>query len=142
MGKKGLSIFVFAGVLLLFAGLVSAKNVSKRALSDTQLVKDLQYTGAAAKRDPFGLPLVLERHFFTPKNVIDKNKKEAEIKLPQIKLQGIIWNSKRAQAIVNGSVMKVGDYIDNFEIKEITKQNLILFFKGKEYKYDVGRSKF
>ena len=55
------------------------------------------------------------------------------VKIPKIDVQGIIWSKTMPQVIINGDVMKAGDYIEEFQIKEVTQKGIILFYKGKEY---------
>lgn len=53
--------------------------------------------------------------------------------LPDLKLSGIIWNSDRPQAIVNGQVMDVGDIIGGAQIQEINKTGLSVLFQQKTF---------
>lgn len=51
--------------------------------------------------------------------------------LPQITIEGIIWNSDRPQAIVNGKVLDIGGTILQIHIKEIQKDQIKGLFYGK-----------
>lgn len=87
-------------------------------------VTKIEYVGHQTKRDPFGLPEDLAQYLAKPKVKI-----EDRIALPIVNLQGIIWSEKMPQVIINKQVMKVGDKIDQFEIREINKKGIILFYK-------------
>ena len=55
------------------------------------------------------------------------------VEIPNVELQGIIGSKHMPQAIISGSIMKVGDYIEDFQIQGISKDGVVLFLKGKEY---------
>jgi hypothetical protein len=112
-----------------------AASIVDKAKKDTfaeRSRKDIKYTGFEAKRNPFTLPDKLARVLEKP-GTLPGEEKEKTIKLPPIDIQGIIWAKNMPQAIVNNAVMKAGDYIGEFEIKEITRTGLILFYKGREF---------
>ncbi|MCM8812877.1 MAG: general secretion pathway protein GspB [Candidatus Omnitrophica bacterium] len=92
---------------------------------------ELVYTGQESKRDPFGVPAIIEDIFKKPDQV--KGLKLDVVKLPNVKIEGLILSKTMPQAIIDGAVKKVGDFIEDFEIKEITEQGIILFLKGREY---------
>jgi hypothetical protein len=92
--------------------------------------KEIKYTGYDAKRDPFAAPEKIAKMIEKPATVGDSGLK---VQLPRMELQGIIWAKNMPQVIINGAVMKVGDFIEEFEIKEITRTGIILFFKGRDY---------
>jgi len=94
--------------------------------------KDIKYTGFEAKTDPFMPPAQVAKLLEKPEKMIGFEL-EKPVELPNIELQGIIGSKKMPQAIISGSVMKVGDYIEDFQIKEISKNGVLLFLKGKEY---------
>ena len=93
---------------------------------------EIKYTGFEAKRNPFAPPQVVAKMLLKP-DKIDGFAKIESVKIPKIDLQGIIWSKTMPQVIINGSVMKAGDYIQEFQIKEVTRKGIILFHKGKEY---------
>jgi len=92
--------------------------------------KEIKYTGFDVKRDPFAAPEKIAKMIEKP---ADLDEAGTKIQLPKIELQGIIWAKNMPQAIINGAVMKVGDFIEEFEIKEISRNGIILFFKGRDY---------
>lgn len=43
---------------------------------------------------------------------------------PQFTVAGVVWNSKKPQAILNGQVVGVGDHVSNWAVSEITKEGV------------------
>lgn len=91
--------------------------------SQTQINKEIKYMGINY-RDPFA-------DFFP------EEKKVAEkIVLPDLKLTGLVWGTLKPRAIINGTVVGKGDWIQGVEIIDIQKQGLILRYKGEEFFMD------
>ncbi len=70
------------------------------------------------------------------KNQIIKNIKppkpvEKKKELPKVKINGLVWNSSRPQAIVNGDVLDIGDTIQSFKIVAIEKSGIDILYYGK-----------
>ncbi|MFH1459827.1 MAG: general secretion pathway protein GspB [Candidatus Omnitrophota bacterium] len=126
-----LAIF-FLAVLIFFGKVCFAENASEKEPASSLLKgRIVKYTGAEAKRDPFMLSQELERLIkLPPKQLIPK---DVQIILPKIELQGIVYKKGRPQAILNGCVINVGEYIEEFEVREITRNGIVLFYKGKEF---------
>ncbi len=55
------------------------------------------------------------------------------IKAPDVIVSGLIWNSDLPQAIINESIVTIGDKIDNFKIVEIHKDGIIILFSGLKF---------
>ena len=51
-------------------------------------------------------------------------------KLPTVSITGIIWNSRRPQAIINGRVIDIGDTIEDMKIIAIRKTGIDVSFRG------------
>jgi hypothetical protein len=56
---------------------------------------------------------------------------KAEPTPPAINISGLIWNSDRPQAIINGQVMDVGDMIGDAKIIKIKKSGIDYEFNGE-----------
>ena len=56
-----------------------------------------------------------------------------------IDVTGIVWNSKRPQAIVNNKVVSVGDKVNDYEVKAIKKSGVILKFSGQTIKIKIKK---
>ena len=52
--------------------------------------------------------------------------------LPNITINGIIWNSERPQAIVNGKIVDIGDTIAEIYITDIRKTGIDGRFDGRK----------
>jgi competence protein ComGC len=67
-------------------------------------------------------------------------KKEAELKLknpekpleppPLVKIEGLLWNTNKPQAIVAGRILNVGDEVEGFKILEIGKEGITIEYSG------------
>ena len=58
---------------------------------------------------------------------------EKEIVLPSIEITGIVWNTNRPQAIVNGHVVGIGDKIDDMVISDIRRSGIDILYLGKHF---------
>jgi len=47
-------------------------------------------------------------------------------------IEGLIWNSDMPQAIINGSVVKIGDYIEGVKIVGIDKKGITIDYEGQK----------
>ncbi|MCK4993657.1 MAG: hypothetical protein KAS13_01250 [Candidatus Omnitrophica bacterium] len=108
------------------------KVAEKKAETVKEARTEIKYTGFEAKRNPFAPPKEVAKMIAEP-YTIDGLKKIEIVKMPKVEVQGIIWSKSMPQVIINGDVMKVGDYIQDFQIKEVTRKGIILFHKGEEY---------
>ncbi len=57
---------------------------------------------------------------------------ESELPLPALTITGVVWNSKRPQAIINENVVDVGDEIEGVKIIGIKKTAIDVMFQGRE----------
>lgn len=140
--KNLFSLLVILAVVLLFNPHVFAAKPKPKAKGATEkkiekkIIKrakrEIKYTGFEAKTDPFMPPEKVAKMLEKPEKMIGFEE-EKPVQLPNIELQGIIGSKAMPQAIISGSVMKVGDYIEDFQIQEINQNGVILFLKGKEY---------
>jgi len=60
-------------------------------------------------------------------------KNAAEVKLPVLKVQGLIWGGNFPQAIINNKVVRVDDEVDGAKIVSIEKDGLWVSFNDKQY---------
>lgn len=56
---------------------------------------------------------------------------EKKKEIPKVKINGLVWNSTRPQAIVNGEVLDIGDKIQSFKIMAIKKTGIDISYYGK-----------
>ena len=81
----------------------------------------VEYTGDKF-RDPFGA-----------KQRTPEAHPEEELSRLSFVLQGIVWNAKMPQAVINNKVVRQGNQVEGAEIVEITKQGVKMRYKEKEF---------
>lgn len=57
----------------------------------------------------------------------------APVKPPQFTTSGMIWNTDRPQAILNGKVVNIGDTIENWTIIAISKKGVEVTYQNKTF---------
>ncbi|UCB57503.1 MAG: hypothetical protein JSV30_02670 [Candidatus Omnitrophota bacterium] len=124
--KKIMFCLGLLAVLSLIAGypLVRAQRTLKRQTGT------VEYTGRGL-RDPFESPFEL----FVPLEEVPKEKKRAPIAggLAHLVVQGMIWDSKIPQAIINNTVVRPGEVIEGAEILDIRKEGVYVLYEGNQY---------
>jgi hypothetical protein len=65
-----------------------------------------------------------------PVEEIQRLIEEKEGELPEFTVQGIVWEETFPQAIINNSVVKIGDKIEGAEILEIERDRIKLSYEG------------
>ena len=53
--------------------------------------------------------------------------------LPHFSVQGMVWGTQMPQAIINNSVVKVGETIAGAEVLDIRKEGVYLLYQGRQY---------
>lgn len=86
--------------------------------------KEVEYTSQDL-RDPFKSPLEMEK-------VLDKGV-APEAGLSHLKVQGMVWSSKMPQAIINNTVVRIGEVINGAEILDIRKEGIYVLYQGRQY---------
>ena len=51
------------------------------------------------------------------------------VPIPQFTLSGLIWNTKKPAAILNGKIVAVGDQVSSWSVSEITKEGVHVTFE-------------
>ncbi len=126
--KKIIFSFGFLSTLslILTHSLLRAQITSK--VSSTETVK---YTSQYL-RDPFQSPFEIIK----PKiEGLEPTESEPTIgyELPHLQVQGMVWGSKMPQVIINNTVVKVGEVIENAEILDIRKEGVYVLYEGRRY---------
>jgi len=52
---------------------------------------------------------------------------------PNLRISGLIWNSDRPQAIVNGQIVEVGGTIDSWKITDISKKGVEISYNDQTF---------
>lgn len=132
-----LSLFL----LCLFTGsttLFFYSDVLAQQRKDTSIRSRLHYRGADL-RDPFMDYLPKEKEIKISKVQEEKEKKERKSEeilttLSSFSVQGIAWGGKLPQAIIDGTVVKIGDIIKEAEVIDIDKEGVTLIYNDRRYK--------
>jgi hypothetical protein len=82
----------------------------------------VEYRGAQY-RDPF--------RDYLPKADLQKGKFQKQ--LGNIKVTGLIWDTDRPLAIINGKVCAIGDTVAGAKVIDINKKGVFLDFQGEIY---------
>ena len=53
------------------------------------------------------------------------------IPIPVFTLSGLIWNTKKPAAILNGKIVAIGDQVSNWSVSEITKEGVHVTFEDQ-----------
>lgn len=93
------------------------------------------------KPSPVPKPIFIRHkptHYKLPKLIILPKRKSQpvtglEVKLPDLKLQGVIVGEDIHQAIINDQVVPLLGTIEGARVDSVTKQGVELFFKGKKF---------
>jgi hypothetical protein len=80
----------------------------------------------AQPRDPIGET----RRPPERQQIITPERIEAPAPIPQLTITGLVWNSSRPQAIVNGQVVNQGDLISGVKVIRIHKRGIDIAFNG------------
>jgi hypothetical protein len=51
--------------------------------------------------------------------------------LPDINIAGVVWNTDRPQAIINGQIVGIGDTVSGVTILDIKKMGITVLFQGR-----------
>jgi len=90
----------------------------------------LEYS-AQGLRDPL-VPLVFLEIEKPEQQIIIPGDTSSE-SLSGLTVQGIIWGGRVAQAIINNSVVKVGDTVQGAQIIEINKDGIVVSYGNREF---------
>lgn len=121
------TIFSF-GLLITLSLILTYSLLRAQITSEVSSGKEVKYTSQHL-RDPFQSP------FEMIQMDIGSGEPEATIGygLPHLQVQGMIWGSETPQAIINNTVVKVGEVIEDAEILDIRKEGVYVLYKEKRY---------
>ncbi len=71
------------------------------------------------------------RETATPQGAVPQEK--PAVVAPEMEITGLVWNSERPQAIVNGEVVSIGDIVEGSEIIDINKTQIKVLHQGQEF---------
>jgi hypothetical protein len=91
--------------------------------------KNVAYTNEKF-RDPFESQLPVDATLPKP---VEQNKTEEAIILPQFNVEGVIWGTEMPLVIIEGSVLKTGDFIKEAQIIDIKKDRVEVLYQGRTF---------
>ena len=80
-------------------------------------------------RDPFLSPFDKEKE---EKRLKLDEERPRYTKMPTLKIEGMVWNSPRPQAIINGEIFNIGESIKGATIIEINREGVVFVFEGEK----------
>ena len=135
----GEAVFLF-GAIIYFLTLLTvfafAEEKTKSSKPETDSLVQLLLT----TKDPFipKLPQVKKiinaqgKPIFVPQNLSHPVSQRQAVK-PRFQIAGLVWNTNRPQAIVNGQVVSIGDSIGGWIISQITKKGIEVTSEGTTF---------
>jgi Tfp pilus assembly protein PilP len=129
MPLKMQRIFVILAMLAVFAANIFAQVNSSAQKEEVIRVAAVEYKSDSL-RDPFMVPGEEEEK---EEKVQAAQEQAAAKPLPSLTVQGIIWGSNIPQAIINNTVVRVGDSIAEVKIVRIDKEGVEVFYSGRTY---------
>ncbi|MBL7085393.1 MAG: hypothetical protein ISS43_04730 [Candidatus Omnitrophica bacterium] len=120
--KRSIFCLGFLASLTLFL-IYSLNRVQASPQKET--ARKVKYTSYNL-RDPFQSPFEMVEAETIEPTVIGAD-------LPHLRVQGIVWGSKVPQAIINNTVVKVGEIIEGAEIIDIRKEGVYVLYEEGQY---------
>lgn len=129
--KKALSRKIILHLVFLsFLSLILAFPLSGAQLNPKPgFAEKVEYTSQGL-RDPFQSPFELFRPV-----VEEPEEKPSPVVggLPHLEIQGMVWDSPLPQAIINNTVVRVGEVIEGAEILSIRKEAVYVLYEGRQH---------
>lgn len=124
--KKTIMLITFFSLVILPMGKAFCENAtSQNSFEDTEL------------RDPFISQLpqkeIPVKILTAPITAPKVSAPVAPITPPPLQITGVIWNTLRPQAIVNGKIVDVGDRLGDLTILSIDRDFLEISYQGKNF---------
>jgi len=97
----------------------------------------VEYTGATY-RDPFKSQLPVKQ----PAKPDDKGPvKDEPVTVDFLTVTGVVWDSEKPQAIINGKVVSIGGQVEEAELVAINEAGVQVRYKGKLFVLKAGNKK-
>ena len=88
------------------------------------------------KRDPF-IPLISENKTI----MAPTGWSFISSKLPELKIEGILFDETKPLVIINDKIVAAGDNISNCKITSITREEIVIRYMDKEYSVKISGDK-
>lgn len=111
-------------------------NVSTKKISEPKNRQHVFVYNTHGKRDPF-IPLISEN-----KTVMAPTGWSfISSKLPELKIEGVLFDNTKPLVIINDKIIAVGDDISNCKIVSITREEIVIKYMNKEYSVKMSGDK-
>jgi|GEM_PF-2050739 len=119
-------------------GLSSPKktNISMQKISEAKNRQHVFVYNTHGKRDPF-IPLISENKTI----MAQAGWSFISSKLPELKIEGILFDGINSLAIINDKIVTIGDNINNCKIASITREEIVIRYMDKEYSVKISGDK-
>lgn len=92
------------------------------------------YVPEALKAPSEITPVKVDRDIFAP-----SKKPLSKVRKAELKLMGVTWRGDRSTAIINNEVVRMGEKVDDLEVKQILPESVILTDGLKDYVISLER---
>ncbi len=122
------TIFSF-GLLITLSLILTYSLLMAQIISKVSSGKEVKYTSQHL-RDPFQSPFEMMQMDIGP---VEPEPTTIGYGLPHLQVQGMIWGSEMPQVIINNTVVKVGEVIEDAKILDIRKEGVYVLHEEKRY---------
>lgn len=151
--KKQQMEYIAIGTLVLVAVLIGVSKFQKKEKDDevfsrtefNKKWKEVEILELKVPKEEKGVDYVASVERVPLKSPFEEESKAGavgeDVTLPVMAFQGMVWNSRRPQAIIDNKVYDVDDVIlvgegeaaGTIKVKDITREGIFLKYKGKEF---------
>jgi hypothetical protein len=124
----------YFGIILLAMTLVACEGAG--LVADVR-AESVEYLGST-HRDPFKEQIPSRKVQPKPD---EPAQEEAPVTVDFLTVTGIVWESDRPQAIINGKIVTVGGAVDGAEVTAIDAAQVKVRFKGRQFVLGTGNKK-
>ena len=130
MNRVIISIFIFLTVaILLFKQGMAIPESGLENYLEPAVVYD-----ADGLKDPFAPPKIEEKKVLPPETALEPKIIEI-VRPPSLIIQGLVWGGSLPQAIINQTIVKVGDTLEGARIIDIKKDGVTITFKDQQFSF-------
>ncbi len=111
-------------------------NISIQKISEAKNRQHVFVYNTHGKRDPF-IPLISENKTI----MAQAGWSFISSKLPELKIEGVLFDKTKPLAIINDKIVAKGDSISNCKIISITKEEIVIGYMDKKYSVKISGDK-
>lgn len=140
MEKKQTEIIITAGlaVVLLFSLSNSIKKIKQRMKKPPAVVAPIALPKVAPSIIKEAKMPVAESGDWIRCPFSGKVYTTVEGKSISLKLSGILWDDLKPQALINNSIVQQGDFIGDYKVIKINKDNVLVSDGNKDFALTIG----